>query len=1090
MTIVNTIQNTIKDTLIGILGDIGIAPFTPNTPAGLLQWFLDGTAYATSQYNNKWILQNLAATGEDYAPIVNTRCLTGDGSAMYVNLREASKLPATEDWTVSMYVRVQSLGAQRNFFAQYISTAGNGRLLIRQKADDTWSLFLGDDGVISTVDLSGGTVTTGWHLVVAERSGSTFTLTVDGVEIDTVTDAGTRNILQTIPALFMRGDSSTAWDGTPTDFFNGSIAELSIARGTSPTLYFPLQDGLGTDNANRWVYGYNGNYSYAGLIIDGTPSTFWGQTCPALVKDKSITDGGLINLHGAFQAFPAANGFQQFTSGYFSNPFSVMDMNPNSEAALTANGTETTYEVGDARQSVATTDTKFRSNGGRGDRKFASYSSALTGTDLSSMETYVADASAIPVNYTVIEDGLAPTNKFIGRPAVGVMADGNLIMCFVESSAHAASDGVLYLRFSDDYGATWTARDTTLAGGSLTGWTGYPTGAAPGDSEGPGEPWVIVMPNGDICVYSWKIRYGVSGEGTWFTRSTDNGVTWSAWSQITFNVPSVNDDFIYATDDDYYNEDDGFVYICGRIQQNAGASGTARCGVWKTDDNGATLEFVNYIGTYTDDIIEMGMEYLGNGRAVGMMRTTNAARTYRVTTDTDWTTLSALEDVTQDILFSRPRFLSFDHLMGEANWWHDARLVGCGLTGHRPGRTPGMYYSYDRGENWKQYIVDSAAEDSGYGDVFYDADNDQIVLLTYWAPTSAGSQIRQYRVDRTTIFPDTAPAQVTGLTATLGDTQVSLIWDNTYATPSPTDYVVQYSTDDATWTTFADGTSSATTATVTGLTNGTLYYFRVAAVNSLGTGTFSASATATPSAAFFPTSIANCLLWLDASDTGTISVSGSDVTQWDDKSGNAHHLAQTVGAERPVSGTRTMNSLNVVDFGTSEFLTRSDALGLTGNPDCTMVFVLNIDANVTGADTFMLLGKDVPVTTDREIIQATGGGAYAWRFNNGNETYSVPATGVDNILMFERASGTDIAASKLFRGGVEDSPTSSSSGTLFPNILDEITLLGKYDLTPTGSGLDGVMAEVIVYNKVLTTAEKNQLGNYLSDKWGAGWTDL
>jgi hypothetical protein len=41
------------------------------------------------------------------------------------------------------------------------------------------------------------------------------------------------------------------------------------------------------------------------------------------------------------------------------------------------------------------------------------------------------------------------------------------------------------------------------------------------------------------------------------------------------------------------------------------------------------------------------------------------------------------------------------------------------------------------------------------------------------------------------------------------------------------------------WTPFSDGTSTATTATVTGLTNGVNYDFRVAAVNGIGTGAWS-----------------------------------------------------------------------------------------------------------------------------------------------------------------------------------------------------------------------------------------------------------
>ena len=95
--------------------------------------------------------------------------------------------------------------------------------------------------------------------------------------------------------------------------------------------------------------------------------------------------------------------------------------------------------------------------------------------------------------------------------------------------------------------------------------------------------------------------------------------------------------------------------------------------------------------------------------------------------------------------------------------------------------------------------------------------------------------------------PVTVPGQVTNVTGTAGDTQVSLSWtapDNGGA--SITDYVVQYSSNSGTnWT--SGGTTSTSPATVTNLVNGTAYQFRVAAVNSIGTGSFSvASASVTP----------------------------------------------------------------------------------------------------------------------------------------------------------------------------------------------------------------------------------------------------
>ena len=101
----------------------------------------------------------------------------------------------------------------------------------------------------------------------------------------------------------------------------------------------------------------------------------------------------------------------------------------------------------------------------------------------------------------------------------------------------------------------------------------------------------------------------------------------------------------------------------------------------------------------------------------------------------------------------------------------------------------------------------------------------------------------------------TVPGAPTGLTRTSGRGSVALSWtapaDN--GGRAITDYVVQYSTSrTGGWTTFADGVSTATTATVTGLTNGTVYYFRVAATNSNGTGPYSTISTGVRPTAVVP----------------------------------------------------------------------------------------------------------------------------------------------------------------------------------------------------------------------------------------------
>jgi ELWxxDGT repeat protein len=96
----------------------------------------------------------------------------------------------------------------------------------------------------------------------------------------------------------------------------------------------------------------------------------------------------------------------------------------------------------------------------------------------------------------------------------------------------------------------------------------------------------------------------------------------------------------------------------------------------------------------------------------------------------------------------------------------------------------------------------------------------------------------------------TAPSAPGDIQVTPGNGRVTLSWTAPANNGGSvvTDYFVQYSSNDgATWTRFLDGIRPTPNAVVVGLANGTSYRFRVAAINSIGLGAYSA-----PSAAVKP----------------------------------------------------------------------------------------------------------------------------------------------------------------------------------------------------------------------------------------------
>ena len=241
---------------------------------------------------------------------------------------------------------------------------------------------------------------------------------------------------------------------------------------------------------------------------------------------------------------------------------------------------------------------------------------------------------------------------------------------------------------------------------------------------------------------------------------------------------------------------------------------------------------------------------------------------------------------------------------------------------------------------------------------------------------------------------------------------------------------------------------------------------------------------AAASAAWTPAELgASLALWLDANDASTITLNGSTVSQWNDKSGSSRHVSQASAANQPGYNTRTLDGKQVVEFSGNQMLF-STASVLSGNPDVLMAVVVQFDTNVNAID-----DRSVQLGAGAGTSYAITGGAqgYSSRFNNGNEIYGPTSLATPLIQIGTRSSGSDYAASQMFISGTESARTSGGNDTGVPVIGNGVSVgagaISSDPLGSVGSPIDGFIAETVIAEDV-TLSTRQRVEGYLAWKWG------
>ena len=224
-----------------------------------------------------------------------------------------------------------------------------------------------------------------------------------------------------------------------------------------------------------------------------------------------------------------------------------------------------------------------------------------------------------------------------------------------------------------------------------------------------------------------------------------------------------------------------------------------------------------------------------------------------------------------------------------------------------------------------------------------------------------------------------------------------------------------------------------------------------------------------------PDQISGLKLWLDASqgvttDGTTPAVDGNTVQQWNDQSIGGYNAIQLTADSKPIYKTNVMNGKPVVRFGGGQKIITSNFLDSSFNTSLTFFIVT--------------------ATDNRGIQISTSNQGTTWY--TGNDSGAIFET--DNLSK-QQSMMKDVGGISLSNPTIETLVYNGSQKVMHLNgISNTLSATGNLGLSGaltigTLSTVDmfsytGDIAEIIVYNSVLTDTQVEQIESYLMSKYG------
>ena len=231
---------------------------------------------------------------------------------------------------------------------------------------------------------------------------------------------------------------------------------------------------------------------------------------------------------------------------------------------------------------------------------------------------------------------------------------------------------------------------------------------------------------------------------------------------------------------------------------------------------------------------------------------------------------------------------------------------------------------------------------------------------------------------------------------------------------------------------------------------------------------------------FTPSRISGLQLWLDSttglfdatSGGNAVTTNASSVARWEDQSGSGYNVLQATSANMPILKTAVKNNKNAIRFDGSNDILVSGNIS-DNNLLSVSVFSVVSPTNFGGGNAGRIFERGANGFLNFMNFSTS----IAFLFGDVNVRGGSTTLSAFNLITSTATIGTGTANTRINKVLVASGNMGSS-----PSLANTTYQIGNR--TAGDRGFNGDIAEIIVYNNLLTSLQIDQVENYLYSKWG------